>query len=152
MTESVVKSQSWQCFAGGLAFKGALAQLEQSSHVKNGASASQGNVQCVGLSAASAADGDGAFHRQTNACLYATDVPPGYKYISGCSGMQPGDHFIMGAERCGATVGHIGVIIQPDGGAGFTCVDANFLVPGQIRGPESCHFANSQISGCLRKM
>lgn len=152
ITVSKLGSSSWQCLLGGLAFKNAITELEKSAHVSNGGGA-PGNVQCVGLSAASAADGDGSFSvGQINACSYATSVPNGYKYISGCSGMQPGDHFIMGAERCGATVGHIGVIIEPDGGSGFTCVDANFLVPGQIRGPDSCHFVNSQISGCLRKM
>lgn len=160
MTESAVKSQSWQCFVGGIVFKGAVAQLEQSSSVKNSTSAPEGNVQCVGLSAASAADGDGAFSvGQNNACSYATNVPSGYRYLPGCPDMQPGDHFIMGVDNCwsdknpNGTVGHIGVVIEPGVGIGFSCVDANFSAPGQIRGPETgCVFANSQISGCLRKM
>lgn len=151
VTESKLKSPSWQCLVGGLLFKNALAELEKSAHVKNSTSASEGNLQCVGLSAAAAADGDGSFSvGQINACMYATSVPQGYRYLPGCPNMQPGDHFIMGVENC--TVGHIGVVITPQEGVGFTCVDANAAGPGIIQGPDKCKYAKSQISGCLRKM
>lgn len=165
MTEAVVQSQSWQCLVGGLVFKKAITELEASSHISNGSSG-PGNVQCVGLSAASAADGDGSFSvGQINACSYATNEPNGYRYLDGCPNMQPGDHFVMGADNCynpttnpDGTVGHIGVVIDPSGGEKFTCVDANYSFPGsptqpgEIRGPDKCFFAKSQISGCLRKI
>lgn len=163
MTESAVGSQSWQCFVGGLVFKKAVTELEISSHISNGATG-PGNVQCVGLSVASAADGDGSFSTgQRHACSYATiNKPSGYTYLPGCPGVQSGDHFIMGVEKCvstgGTTVGHIGVVIEADGGVGFSCVDANYsfagngIQPGEIRGPDKCHFAISEISGCLRKI
>lgn len=162
ITVSKLSSSSWQCLVGGLVFKNAITELEKSAHVSNGGG-TPGNVQCVGLSAASAADGDGAFSvGQINACQYAHNTPNGYHYLTGCPNMQPGDQFIMAANDCsgygGNKVGHIGVVIDPSGGEKFTCVDANYsfagngVQPGEIRGPDKCYFAKSEISGCLRKI
>lgn len=151
MTKEVVNSSKWQCLVAGLVFGEATSELAKSAN-------SQNWLQCVGLSAASAAGGGGAFSTgQRNACSYANiNKPSGYQYLPGCPNMQPGDHFIMGADNCvssgGSTVGHIGVVIKPEDGQKFTCVDANYGTDGLIRGPETCFFAKSEISGCLRKM
>lgn len=146
LTSSNVRTPAWQCVAAALLLPGANQELETSA-------TSQGHLQCVGLSAASAAGAGAGFSTgQINACSYASSVPQGYKYLPGCPNMQPGDHFIMGVSGCNVNgPGHIGVVINPGNGALFTCVDANYGTSGRVRIPPECQFAKSQISGCLRK-
>ena len=141
---------SWKCVVAGLLVNGAVAQL-QISQFLDGWPTKVPHLQCVGLAAAAAGSG----FPQTNACNYANPqfTPNGFTYLAGCPNMQPGDLFIMGASTCSdKSVGHIGVVIKTSPGDDkFTCVDANFAGPGQVRSDASCFFMKDQISGCLRK-
>ncbi len=147
-----ISSPKWQCVIAALKpFEGAVSQLE-TSQFTDGWPTTEKHLQCVGLAAASAGPG----FPQVNACMYASYKVEGYKYLVGCPNMQSGDLFIMGVDECGdKTVGHIGVVINPDaGGQKFTCVDANATGPGIVRpdsGTSGCFYAKSLISGCLRK-
>lgn len=152
--------QNWGCIVAGLVMYSPQTLI---TYLKDQLFAdgwtSTKHLQCSGLVALSASAPGGSPLAQQNACTYASDHPKTYKYISGTSGMQPGDFFITGVDGCNASaVGHIGVVIDPNAGAEIVCVDANEVGPGVVRGPQefkgspACRFPKSLISGYLHKI
>ncbi|MGA3291655.1 MAG: hypothetical protein ABSC49_00740 [Candidatus Microgenomates bacterium] len=110
-----------------------------------------GHLQCVGFAAATAGWAYGQAFGQINACSYINNPPAGYSYVSGTTGIQSGDFFLInGSHGCSASSpGHIGVVISVDG-ALISCADANMIGPGETRVANGC-FALSQLTGYLRR-
>ncbi len=142
----LLNSAGWQKLATTLP-GAALGALESSAHV-------DGHLQCVGFTAATAGFAYGQAFDQINACSYIEHAPPGYKYISGTTGIKSGDFFLI-AGNGGCYVppnfspGHIGVVVSVDGTL-ISCADANSVAPGKARTGHGC-FALSQLAGYLRK-
>lgn len=111
-----------------------------------------GWLQCVGFTSATAGYAYGQGFSQISACSYIKYPPAGYSYISGTSGMKPGDFFLMGDPVFGCTStspNHIGVVVSIDGTL-ISCADANAIAKGMSRAQQGC-YALSQITGYLRK-
>jgi hypothetical protein len=140
---ALLNSPSWKSLAGVLSAP-ALDALAASAPVG-------GHLQCVGFVAATAGLAYGQAFTQIDACSYIGNPPSGYTYVSGTTGIRPGDFFLIkGSGTCGATSsGHIGVVISVDG-ALLSCADANNVGPGEAQVAHGC-FALSQITGYLRK-
>src|SRR5258708_21095 len=143
LLKDLVNSPAWQSLASVLP-KPALDALATSAPV-------DGHLQCVGFVAATAGFAYGQSFGQINACDYIKNHPAGYTFVSGTSGIQSGDFFIIDSngDCSSSSPGHIGVVISVDGTL-ISCADANYIADGKARTAHGC-FALSQIAGYLHR-
>lgn len=105
------------------------------------------NLQCVGFAQASQ-NLCGRTLEGKNACNYVSGAS-GYRFVSGLSGVQPGDPVIIGSSSCSdGSPGHIAIYLG-DAGALITVADANQVCPGCVKADNK--LPKSSISGYLSK-
>ena len=89
------------------------------------------NLQCVGFAQA-AQNMCGRTLEPKNACSYVGGAS-GYTFVSGLSGIKPGNPVVIGSSDCSdGSPGHIAIYLG-DAGALITVADANQVCPGCVK-------------------
>jgi len=107
-------------------------------------------LQCVGFVQAAIACAGGSL-QGANACSYAGDVAPGWKFIRGTVGARPGDPIVFSSSgTCSdGAPGHIGIMTS-DGGALVCLSDANQVCNGCVA-QNNC-LPKTNMAGFLKKL